>query len=210
MRYSILWQNFFSTIYSKYAVFSFFSMIHEHIPGYATHTHSCIHVLENTHAYRENIFVVFFFSSLFLKTTSPVHYCRCSLITRMPWYCKPVKISIYIYIPLHTLRSIQLTTLVPDVAVPIFTHSFSLSFFFSFFFLVKLTRRTVLAFVILSSVPALCLRTVFLYKITSLWHLLSYPASPKRLLPNCVHATHCSQGKNEYRAAGAIYTGGRC
>lgn len=124
---------FFSTIYSKYAVFSFFSMIHEYIPGYATHA-LIPYMYENTHAYRENIFVVFFFSSLFLKTTSPVHYCRCSLITRMPWYCKPVKISIYIYIPLHTFRSIQLTTLVPDVAVPIFTHSFSLSFFFSFFF----------------------------------------------------------------------------
>lgn len=174
-----------------------------------TRTHA-IHVLENTHAYRENIFVVFFFSSLFLKTTSPVHYCRCSLITRMPWYCKPVKISIYIHTvthpPLHTTHDSRSGCCRSDI----YTFVFAFIFFFHFFFLVKLTRRTVLAFVILSSVPALCLRTVFLYKITSLWHLLSYPASSKRLLPNCVHATHCSQGKNEYRAAGAIYTGGRC
>jgi len=42
-----------------------------------------------------NIFVAFF--SLFFKTISPVHYCRYSSITRMPWYCKFVK-NIYMYI----------------------------------------------------------------------------------------------------------------
>ena len=82
--------------------------------------------------------------------------------------------------------------------------------FFSFFFLNYVIIPFSRSLFHLDVIHSRCFRTVFLYKITSLWHFLSYPASPKRLFPNCVHATHCSQGKNEYRAAGAIYTGGWC
>lgn len=201
---NFIMSNFFLIVYSKYAVFSFFSMIHKCIPGYAT----LAYMYSKTRTHTVKHFCRLFFSSLFLKTISPVHYCRYSSITRMPWYCKFVK-YIYIYIvtlPLHITHDSRSGCCRSDI----YTFVFALIFFFFFLLNYVIRRFRVRYFISTSSVPALCLRTVFLYKITSLWHLLSYPAFPKRLFPNCVHATHCSQGKNEYRAAGTIYTGGWC
>lgn len=96
VKYSILWyRNFFRSYILNTLSFLFFP--------WHTNTH-----LDTPHAYMylktrtqtvEHFCRLFFF--LFLKTTSPLHYCRCSSITCMSWYCKPVKNIYY-----NTFRSI--------------------------------------------------------------------------------------------------------
>lgn len=134
VKYSILrCQNFFSTIYSKYAVFFLFFPWHTKTHTWIRHTRTHAYMYSETRARKPwNIFVAFFFLFSLSQNYFPRSIIAAAhLITRMPWYCKPVKIYIYIslHLPLHITHDSRSGCCRSDIHTFVFAFIFFLFFF---------------------------------------------------------------------------------